>query len=321
MPRRRADAGAVPGGAGAGRLLRPRSFEEGVLEGRGGLPILLRHAARLEVREDVRLRVQGPSRRLPRAGKGVHRRRGAHVPPQRAVRDLHRHGRQARQSAVSRPVRHSRAGRGPRGICVLRAGRVLLMLIALVALTLFLAFMNGANDVSKGIATLVGSGVSNYRLAVSWGTAWTVAGALTAMIATQQLVAAFSGKGLLLAPVHGSSFAFAVPGGAIGWLLIATRTGPPCSTTHPLLGALCGAGIASSGFGGVAWSAIAAKVALPLAVSPLASLAIVFVFSPLFRRERSREPLCVCVTESSLVTPEGVVLRDGLALEVAPAST
>jgi len=194
------------------------------------------------------------------------------------------------------------------------------MLLALVALTLFLAFMNGANDVSKGIATLVGSGVSNYRLAVSWGTAWTVAGALTAMIATQQLVAAFSGKGLLRTPVDGPSFALAVAGGAIGWLLIATRTGLPVSTTHALAGALCGAGIASSGFGGVAWSTIAAKVALPLAVSPLASLAIVFAVSPLIRRERSREPLCVCVTEPSLVTPEGVVLRDGLALEVAPAS-
>ncbi len=30
-----------------------------------------------------------------------------------------------------------------------------------------LAYLNGANDVSKGIATLVGSGVTNYRRAVA----------------------------------------------------------------------------------------------------------------------------------------------------------
>lgn len=49
--------------------------------------------------------------------------------------------------------------------------------IVLVLLTLGLAFANGANDVSKGIATLVGSGTTKYRAAVLWGTAWTVAGA------------------------------------------------------------------------------------------------------------------------------------------------
>ena len=31
-----------------------------------------------------------------------------------------------------------------------------------------LAFANGANDVSKGIATLVGSGVTDYRRAIAW---------------------------------------------------------------------------------------------------------------------------------------------------------
>ncbi|HLB01506.1 MAG TPA: hypothetical protein VJM77_00045, partial [Nitrospiria bacterium] len=47
--------------------------------------------------------------------------------------------------------------------------------IFLVAL---LAFANGSNDVSKGIATLVGSGVTDYRKAILWGTFWTVVGGL-----------------------------------------------------------------------------------------------------------------------------------------------
>jgi phosphate/sulfate permease len=49
----------------------------------------------------------------------------------------------------------------------------------LVALILGLAFANGTNDVSKAIATLVGSGITNYHTAIVWGTVWTVLGANT----------------------------------------------------------------------------------------------------------------------------------------------
>jgi phosphate/sulfate permease len=60
------------------------------------------------------------------------------------------------------------------------------MALVLVLLTLGLAFANGANDVSKGIATLVGSGTTRYRAAaVTRGTLWTVAGGLTAAFLSQ----------------------------------------------------------------------------------------------------------------------------------------
>src|SRR5260370_29671170 len=98
------------------------------------------------------------------------------------------------------------------------------MLAALILLTLFLAFTNGANDVSKGIATLVGSGVSNLRTAVMWGTTWTVAGALVALVPTQALVAAFSGKGILRSPVAAASVRFSRACGAFRSLLVGSRT-------------------------------------------------------------------------------------------------
>src|SRR5689334_12160181 len=120
------------------------------------------------------------------------------------------------------------------------------MIAILVALTVALAFSNGANDVSKGIATLAGSGVSNMRVAIVWGSAWTVAGALTASRGQQALAATFSGKGLLRVPIASPAFLLAVAIVAIGWLLIATFTGMPVSTTHALAGALCGAGIVSA---------------------------------------------------------------------------
>ena len=41
---------------------------------------------------------------------------------------------------------------------------------------LFLAYSNGANDNFKGVATLFGSGASDYRRALLWATAATLAG-------------------------------------------------------------------------------------------------------------------------------------------------
>ena len=155
------------------------------------------------------------------------------------------------------------------------------MTAVLVVLTLGLAFANGANDVSKGIATLVGSGTTKYRSAVMWGAAWTLAGGLAAAFASQGLVATYSGKGLLVNPPGGAAFLLSVACGAIAWLLFANRAGLPVSTTHALTGALCGAGIMAAGASGVAWAGVAKKVALPLALSPLLSLAVMLALSPL----------------------------------------
>src|SRR5438552_1883128 len=48
------------------------------------------------------------------------------------------------------------------------------ILVAGLMLVLILAYANGANDVSKAVATLVGSGVTNYHTALLWGTIWTM---------------------------------------------------------------------------------------------------------------------------------------------------
>ncbi len=168
--------------------------------------------------------------------------------------------------------------------------------LVLVLLTLGVAYANGANDVSKGIATLVGSGVTDVRRALFWGTAWTVAGGVLAGFASQGLVAVFSGKGLLTTPVNGPLFLAAIAAGAIGWLIVATRTGMPVSTTHALVGGLVGAALAAQGIGGVQWGAVIRKTALPLAASPLLALALMVAAFPLiglaFRRFNR---YCVCV--------------------------
>jgi len=161
---------------------------------------------------------------------------------------------------------------------------------------LFLAFWNGANDVSKSVATLAGSGVSRLRSAVVWGSIWTAAGGVAAAFAATGLVQAFSGNGLIPAMPDGHALPIAVAGGALLWVAFATRTALPVSTTHAITGALLGAGIAAVGWNGIAWPVLAANYAAPLLLSPLVSITLVFLAMPLTRVTfGGLQRHCVCV--------------------------
>lgn len=156
----------------------------------------------------------------------------------------------------------------------------LLLLFGLSAL----AYANGSNDISKGIATLVGSGVTNYQRAILWGTAWTTGGSLVAAYFSQALVVAFS-RGLIDPRFQISTlFLIAVLVGSIGWVLFATKTGLPVSTTHAITGALCGAGVMAFGWQGIAWTSVSKKIFVPLLFSPLIALIALWVLFPALRR-------------------------------------
>jgi PiT family inorganic phosphate transporter len=176
------------------------------------------------------------------------------------------------------------------------------MELALFALLLVmaLAYANGTNDVSKAIATLVGSGVTDYRTAIIWGTAWTVAGAgLSAFVAGAMLKTFSSGliqPGIATPP----ALAPAILIGAIGWVFVASRAGLPVSTTHALTGALVGAGVIAIGGQGLAWSAVAGKIGLPLLLSPILALTVSFLLHPMVRIVAARwEGACLCVMPAS----------------------
>jgi PiT family inorganic phosphate transporter len=167
-------------------------------------------------------------------------------------------------------------------------------------LVMALAYANGTNDVSKAIATLVGSGVTDYRTAIIWGTIWTVAGAgLSALVASAMLKtfsAGFIQPGITIT----TTLAPAVLVGAMGWVLVASRTGLPVSTTHALTGALVGAGLMSIGSQGLAWPAIAGKIGLPLLLSPVLALMVSFLLHPVVRFVAARwEGTCLCVMPAS----------------------
>ncbi|QQR90188.1 MAG: inorganic phosphate transporter [Myxococcales bacterium] len=151
---------------------------------------------------------------------------------------------------------------------------------------------------SKGIATLVGSGVSEYRRARLWGTIWTAIGGLLGAILATAMVTTF-GNGLL-APGTTQSLGAGVATllGASAWVLIATRTGLPVSTTHAIVGSLVGVAAVAYGVDGVRWNALGGKVVLPLLLTPMLSFALVTVLLKATRRFRgsavAHMPDCLC---------------------------
>lgn len=171
------------------------------------------------------------------------------------------------------------------------------------------AFANGANDNFKGVATLLGSGTTNYRRALWWATLTTLAGSLAAVYLASGLFERFRGGGLVPdALTEDPEFLAAVALGAGLTVLLATRLGMPISTTHALVGALVGAGLAAHAT--IDGNHLASRFLAPLLFSPLLALGLTVTMQQLLHRARVRmgvdEQSCVCVgteqTEVELAT-------------------
>ena len=171
----------------------------------------------------------------------------------------------------------------------------------LLLIVFLLAFANGANDISKGIATLVGSGTASIRRATLWGVVTTALGSVAAIMFGGLLLKVFS-KGLLADGFDPARIALAVAAGASLWVLIASRLGLPVSTTHAIVGAIIGAGLASFGSDGVSWSGVEKKALLPLLVSPFVSFGISYLAYPfIYKRFTSSKEKCLCVEQREIV--------------------
>jgi len=163
-----------------------------------------------------------------------------------------------------------------------------------------LAFANGSNDVSKAIATLVGSGVTNYRSAIVWGTVWTVVGAASAALVASAMVKTFSHGLIRTGTIIEPAATLAVLTGAMAWVLFASHTGLPVSTTHALTGAIVGTGLVAFAGEGLLWSAIGKKIVLPLLLSPFLALTLSLLIHPAVRSLARRwEGSCLCVMPAS----------------------
>lgn len=158
-----------------------------------------------------------------------------------------------------------------------------MILIFLFISACFLAYSNGANDNFKGVATLFGSGTTNYKKAINWATLTTFTGSVTAIFLASELVKNFSGKGLvpnelITTPIFAISIAF----GAAITVFMATKIGMPISTTHSLVGALFGAGVMAVG-SQFNFEKLGSTFLMPLIVSPLMAALLSFIVYLIFR--------------------------------------
>lgn len=157
------------------------------------------------------------------------------------------------------------------------------MFIILFLVACFLAYSNGANDNFKGVATLFGSGTTNYKGAITWATITTFLGSVAAIFLASTLVKNFSGKGLVPdALIQAPEFAVAIALGAGITVFLATRIGMPISTTHALVGALFGSGFVAVG-SAFNFEKLGGTFLMPLIVSPLMAALVSLVAYIVFR--------------------------------------
>ena len=173
--------------------------------------------------------------------------------------------------------------------------------ILIMLATFLVAYANGANDNFKGVATLFGSGTTDYKKALLWATLTTGAGSLAAFFFAGKLIAAFSGKGLVPdALLADPSFLVAVILGAGLTVLIAARFGIPVSTTHGLTGALVGAGLVAAGTR-LGWLVLTLNFLIPLLVSPVMAMGVTLFVYPAARSVSKLlgicKNTCLCVGE------------------------
>jgi inorganic phosphate transporter, PiT family len=188
--------------------------------------------------------------------------------------------------------------------------------VIIAGATLFVAYANGANDNFKGVATLFGSGTTDYRKALWWATITTLAGSVTAFFWSTQLVSMFQGNGLLPAfLIQSQPFVAAVILGAALTVISATKIGIPISTTHSLTGALCGGGFVAVGFQ-IGFQTLIDGFFLPLLVSPLVAVSAAAAGYPLLSRALRFSGLtkdnCLCVASDAVpavATPTGITIR------------
>ncbi len=194
--------------------------------------------------------------------------------------------------------------------------------VIIVGATLFVAYGNGANDNFKGVATLFGSGTTDYRKALAWATITTLSGSVAAFFLATKLISIFQGKGLVSSELSESEpFVAAVVLGTALTLVTATKIGMPISTTHSLAGALFGSGLVAVG-PDLGFKALAVNFFMPLLISPLCAVAIATFGFPLLSRVLKRAGLnqenCLCIEAAtpSMVTSEGVVFVETPGLRV-----
>src|SRR3954453_23513099 len=144
-------------------------------------------------------------------------------------------------------------------------------LIVVVAAVMF-EYSNGFHDAANAIATVVSTRVLTPRQAIAMAAFFNLTGALFG-----GAVASTIGKGLVDTNVVTMTTVLSAVIAAFGWNIATWWFGLPSSSSHALIGGLCGAALAAarSDWSVIKWNeGVWPKVVLPMIASPVAG----FVF-------------------------------------------
>ncbi|HTW18926.1 MAG TPA: inorganic phosphate transporter [Mycobacteriales bacterium] len=144
-------------------------------------------------------------------------------------------------------------------------------LVVLIVVALGFDYTNGFHDAANAIATSVSTRALSPRAALTLAAIFNLLGSLVSTKVANTV------GGIISAPAtaEGLTVVFAAVVGATIWNLITWYFGLPSSSSHALIGGLCGAAIASSGH--VKWNAVVQKVVIPMVLSPVVGFVLAFI--------------------------------------------
>ncbi len=165
----------------------------------------------------------------------------------------------------------------------------MLLILTVVLVALVFEYINGFHDTANSIATVVSTKVLTPRQAILLATVTNLIGALIGTAVAKTIA-----SGLVDAKFVDSKVLMCALLGGIIWNLITWWFGIPSSSSHALIGGLCGATLAAAhgNWAAIIWSQPAAdhwyngkgilwKVIAPMISSPMLGFAIGFAFMAL----------------------------------------
>ena len=158
--------------------------------------------------------------------------------------------------------------------------------IAIVLVAFVFDFINGFHDSANSIATIVGTRVLSPFKAVLWAATFNFMAAFT----TGTAVAKAVGSGFIDVNLLDANLIFAALLGAIAWNLITWWFGIPSSSSHALIGAMAGSGLAKGGFAAITWGTKWNQTLVAIVLSPTlgALVAMILMFIVLWTFYRLR---------------------------------
>ena len=153
----------------------------------------------------------------------------------------------------------------------IHAGNSLTLLVLVIVISLAFDYVNGFHDTANAIATVVSTRVLTPRAAILMAAVLNFVGALVSGNVAKTITG-----GLINPRDTTQIMIMSAVLGAVAWNLITWLYGIPSSSSHALVGGICGAAIVHRGPGFVNWSGLLDKVVVPLFLSPVVGFVLGF---------------------------------------------